>query len=96
MTQAKGTVYIEVTNDDRKPIHPGTGGLAAPAPGSGLCGLAERVTALGGHFDAGPCLSEGTAGFHLQVELPVSLPVQDGMSAVLSKTDSPAAEETAP
>ncbi|MFE7588118.1 histidine kinase [Kitasatospora sp. NPDC057512] len=40
---------------------PGTGG------GYGLVGLAERVDALGGHFDAGP---DGGGGFRLSARLP--------------------------
>ncbi|MFE4354987.1 MULTISPECIES: sensor histidine kinase [Streptomycetaceae] len=40
---------------------PGTGG------GYGLVGLAERVGALGGHFDAGP---DGGGGFRLSARLP--------------------------
>ncbi len=37
--------------------------------GYGLVGLRERVTALGGHLDAGP---DGSGGFRLSARLPAS------------------------
>ncbi|MDX8049995.1 histidine kinase [Lentzea sp. BCCO 10_0798] len=58
------TVIIEVDDD----------GTAAPgntAPGVGLLGMRERVTALGGHLQAAP-RTEG--GFRVQAELPVAQP----------------------
>jgi len=39
-----------------------------PVTGSGLSGLAERVAASGGSFEAGPL---GTGGFRLRVSLPL-------------------------
>ncbi|WP_055601584.1 sensor histidine kinase [Streptomyces aureus] len=41
---------------------------AAPPPGMGLLGMRERVTALGGRFQAAP---RGEGGFTVQAELPV-------------------------
>ncbi|MGW2586653.1 sensor histidine kinase [Streptomyces virginiae] len=41
---------------------------AAPAPGMGLLGMRERVTALGGRLRAAP---RGEGGFTVQAELPV-------------------------
>ncbi len=83
-----------MTNDDRKPSQQESERQVTP-PGSGLDGIAERVAALGGQFDAGSCLSDGMVGFRLQVELPVSLPEQ-GKGAVLVKADQAAPEEAAP
>jgi signal transduction histidine kinase len=55
-----GDAVIEITDD-------GVGG-ADPAAGSGLCGLADRVEALGGRFQVrdGP-----TGGTQVIAELPV-------------------------
>ncbi|MFI6294852.1 sensor histidine kinase [Nonomuraea sp. NPDC050790] len=55
---------LTVRVDDDGTITPGT----APAPGVGLLGMRERVTALGGRLRAEP-RSEG--GFTVQAELPV-------------------------
>jgi signal transduction histidine kinase len=41
----------------------------APVPGTGLLGMRERVTALGGRLDAAP---RGEGGFTVQAELPVA------------------------
>ncbi|OSP39309.1 two-component sensor histidine kinase, partial [Streptomyces sp. 13-12-16] len=41
----------------------------APAPGLGLLGMRERVTALGGRLHTGP---RGTGGFTVQAELPTN------------------------
>ncbi|KAB2346570.1 sensor histidine kinase [Actinomadura rudentiformis] len=60
------TLAIRV-DDDGKAM-PGT----APVPGTGLLGMRERVTALGGHLRAEP-RSEG--GFSVQAELPVGRPL---------------------
>ena len=59
-----GWVYSEITDDGRGSSAEGDGMTA----GSGLSGLAERVEASGGDFEAGP-LREG--GFHLRVSLPL-------------------------
>jgi signal transduction histidine kinase len=44
---------------------------SAPAPGVGLLGMRERVTALGGHLRAAP---RGEGGFTVHAELPVDHP----------------------
>lgn len=55
---------LEIRVDDDGQATPGT----APAPGVGLLGMRERVTALGGRLRAEP-REEG--GFTVQAELPV-------------------------
>jgi two-component system sensor histidine kinase DesK len=63
-----GKARVEVINDG----YPGQPPDASPVrTGSGLSGLAERVTAQGGGFESGPCLFKGVPGFHLQVEIPI-------------------------
>jgi two-component system sensor histidine kinase DesK len=58
-----------ITDDGDGGGAPGDGATGEGAgPGSGLAGLSERVTALGGRFDAGP--AEG-GGFRLDVALPL-------------------------
>ncbi|MFI6878740.1 sensor histidine kinase [Streptomyces sp. NPDC050400] len=52
-----------VTVTNTRPAHPAT---APPGSGSGLLGLRDRITALGGVFDAGP--HEG--GFRVSARLP--------------------------
>lgn len=52
-------VQMEMVDDGR--------GAPPEASGSGLSGLAERVQALGGRFEAGSC----SGGFRLMVSLPV-------------------------
>jgi two-component system sensor histidine kinase DesK len=94
VAQAAGWVRIAMTNDDRKPSQQQSERQVTP-PGSGLCGIAERVAALGGQFDAGSCHSDGMVGFRLQVELPVPLPEQ-GKGAVQGKADQAAPEEAVP
>lgn len=91
--QVAAGVQVEITNDDRKPALQETKRQAPP--GSGLSGIAERVTALGGQCEAGPCLAAGVDGFRLHVKLPIPLPEQD-KNPVLIKADLPAAEEAAP
>ena len=67
---ADGTVHAEVINDgDHDQGQEGKG--ASRQSGSGLTGLAERVTAQGGHLEAGPLLAEGSERFRLWVELPI-------------------------
>ncbi|MCO1579833.1 histidine kinase [Crossiella sp. SN42] len=56
-----GMFRLTVDNDG---VHPATG-----SPGSGLTGLTERITALGGRIEAGPA---GGRRFRLLVELPVA------------------------
>ncbi len=64
VTQDGEEVRVEVKDDGRgsPPAHEGT-----YSNGSGLSGLAERIAASGGDFEAGP-LPEG--GFRLRVSLP--------------------------
>jgi len=54
---------VEVSDDGRGPAS----GPEASIEGTGLKGLAERIHALGGQFDAGPA---GGGGFRLDVRLP--------------------------
>lgn len=66
LTCEDGIVHAEVTNDGyREPegVRKGTG--------SGLSGLAERVTAHGGRIEAGPLRTAGNEGFRLWVGLAI-------------------------
>ncbi|WP_290053429.1 sensor histidine kinase [Amycolatopsis solani] len=60
-----GALVIRVDDDGRATV------AAAPAPGVGLLGMRERVTALGGRLQAEP-RAEG--GFRVEAELPVDHP----------------------
>jgi two-component system, NarL family, sensor histidine kinase DesK len=63
-----GTVWAEIINDGyREPDQ----NQARAQPGSGLSGLAERVTARGGQMEASPLLSAVIPSFRLLVELPM-------------------------
>ena len=67
LTRREGTVEAEVLND---------GGARAPVEstvrrGLGLAGLSERVSALGGHMEAGPLTLLGKEHFRVRVELPI-------------------------
>ncbi len=73
ITCERGAVRAEVTNDgdqrlgqEQEPVPKGTKGA-----GSGVVGLTERVTALGGGIEAGPVGTSGKEGFRLLVELPI-------------------------
>jgi signal transduction histidine kinase len=55
-----GELMVEVTDTGR-------GGAADAPPGHGLSGMRERVTALGGSFDAGP---GDSGGFRVHMRLP--------------------------
>ena len=50
---------------ERRPAQPGAEQLTPPPFGSGLCGIAERVAAQDGHFEAGPIVTDGSIGFRL-------------------------------
>ena len=65
ITLTEGIAHAEITNDGylRKET-------SAVERGSGLSGLAERVTRAGGHLEAGIQAMAGSPGFRLQVELP--------------------------
>jgi two-component system, NarL family, sensor histidine kinase DesK len=67
LTQKNGTVRGEVLNDggQRERVESTT------RRGLGLAGLQERVSALGGHMEAGPCTLSGKASFRVCVELPM-------------------------
>ena len=63
-----GKVWAEVINDGYQEKEQ----ASAPARiGSGLSGLAERITAYDGHIEAGPLFGEGNRGYRLRVELPI-------------------------
>jgi two-component system sensor histidine kinase DesK len=63
-----GKACAEIVNDGyREPEQD----LARSRMGSGLSGLTERVTAQGGHVEAGPLASEGSPSFRLWVEVPL-------------------------
>jgi two-component system sensor histidine kinase DesK len=63
LTRDEQYIGVEVADDGR--------GLSSVSgeSGNGLCGLAERVKALDGHFEAA---SRPTGGFHLAVALPLA------------------------
>jgi len=62
-----GQVCAEVLSDgDRR-----ESGESRARPGLGLAGLRERVSALGGWFEAGPLTVQGKEYFRVRVELPV-------------------------
>ncbi|GAA4951806.1 hypothetical protein GCM10023238_17710 [Streptomyces heliomycini] len=54
---------VRVDDNGRTTLHP------APAPGLGLLGMHERVTALGGRLRTEP---RGAGGFTVQAELPTN------------------------
>ncbi|HLV97526.1 MAG TPA: histidine kinase [Ktedonobacterales bacterium] len=89
--QVTAGAQIEITNDDRKSA-PLETKRQVPPLGSGLSGIVERVAALGGQCEAGPCHTDEMNGFRLHVTLPIPLPEQ-GKHTVLIKADLPAAEE---
>src|SRR5260221_119195 len=65
--QKNGRACAEVLNDgDRREQTERT-----VRPGLGLAGLRERVSALGGHMEAGPLTLTGKAHFRVWVELPI-------------------------
>lgn len=67
LTQQNGTIRGEILNDggQRERVESMT------RRGLGLAGLQERVSALGGQMEAGPCTLAGKASFRVCVELPM-------------------------
>ncbi len=63
-----GEACVEVVNDGYREPEPNP---AQAQTGTGLAGLAERVTTQGGQIEAGPLPSENNSYFRLQVELPI-------------------------
>jgi two-component system sensor histidine kinase DesK len=68
VTRGDGTVHGEIINDGYRD-HGREG--ARGQTGSGLAGLAERVTVHGGQMEAGPLPTDSTVGFRVWVELPI-------------------------
>jgi two-component system, NarL family, sensor histidine kinase DesK len=68
-TRAQGRIGMEMLND-----RAGTEDVPelCLGQGSGLLGLWERVSEMGGTMEAGPLLLEGEPHFRLRVELPIS------------------------
>jgi two-component system sensor histidine kinase DesK len=64
-------IYVEISDD-------GTGDSNDSSHvGNGLRGLAERVTALGGHFEAGP---RAGSGFSLSTSIPINQKSQNSQN----------------
>ncbi len=72
---------LEVTDDGRGLAAPGLDAPARqgqPSRGSGLRGMSERLSAVGGHLSLGaPDPSCASGGFRLTAAVPVSAPGQD-------------------
>ncbi len=69
LTQQDGRVWAEVINDGGAHVQEGS---LSGRPGLGLAGLRERVSALGGHMEAGPLTLSGKEHFRVRVELPIN------------------------
>jgi len=67
LTLKNSTVGAEVLSDGSTHVHV----ESTTRPGLGLAGLRERVSALGGHMEAGFLTLSGKEHFRLGVELPV-------------------------
>ena len=72
-TRDQGWVGVEMLNDGEVTEDAGTQRIGQ---GSGLPGLRERVSGLGGTMEAGPLLLKGEPHFRLRVELPMQPPVE--------------------
>lgn len=73
VTSENGTACAEVINDGDLRALAGDTYVRA---GSGLPGLSERVSALGGRMEAGPLQVSGKDCFRLRVELAIQSPVE--------------------
>jgi two-component system sensor histidine kinase DesK len=72
-TRDQGGIRVEMLNDREGTADAGTQHIGQ---GSGLLGLRERVSVLGGTMEAGPLLLEGEPHFRLRVELPMQPQVE--------------------
>ena len=66
-----GQEWLEVVVRNDRPANGPVPSLALPGGGHGLLGLRERVTLLGGTFDAGPRLD---GGFEVRASIPTVVP----------------------
>jgi signal transduction histidine kinase len=86
-------MYVEVSDDGRaspsSAADSKTGASDSGSTGNGLRGLAERVTAAGGTFEAGP---RAGGGFRLAVTIPFVSTSRAGEDADVP-VESPAAAE---
>ncbi len=76
---AEGHVVLTVENDGVAEAAGPPAGAQAPAPatgGSGLAGLRERLSAVGGTLEAG---AAGKGLFRLRAEVPLPSPARDGL-----------------
>ncbi|CAL9274866.1 hypothetical protein SUDANB5_03360 [Streptomyces sp. SudanB5_2050] len=76
---AEGHVVLTVENDGVAEAAGPSAGAQAPAPatgGSGLAGLRERLSAVGGTLEAG---AAGKGLFRLRAEVPLPSPARDGL-----------------
>jgi two-component system sensor histidine kinase DesK len=62
-----GEVQVEITDDGPLAVPEQSADTSVGTPGNGLRGLAERVEALGGRCEAGPC----GGGFRLAIAVPI-------------------------
>jgi two-component system sensor histidine kinase DesK len=80
ITRVDGYACVEVTNDG----YPGPDQIVNQT-GTGLSGLAERITALGGEIQAGSSSFENRPGFRLMVRIPI----QNELSESTGSRDDP-------